>query len=121
MDNVNNSMVPKLIPLEGRKNLRTWSGMLRQILRYYGLVDYILKDTTQIRKMARSQAAIIGMIMESAMPVMDQLVVAGWDLEKVEQDPKDVYDLIMTTFSEQPPAFPVSGNPQQAISTVSGV
>jgi hypothetical protein len=52
---------------------------------------------------------------------MDQLVVAGWDLEKVEQDPKDVYDLIMTTFSEQPPAFPVSGNPQQAISTVSGV
>jgi hypothetical protein len=107
MDNNSNNMVPKLIRLEGGKNLQIWDGMLKQILRYYGLVDYILKASTQIHKTTRSQAAIVGMIMESVLPVMDQLAKAGWDLGKVEQDPKDVYDLIMRTFTHQPPALAI--------------
>lgn len=66
--------------------------------RFHGMVDYLLQDSTVVSKTSQKMAFGIILIMSSISPVMSFVANADWDFDKVDQDPKDLYDLILKLY-----------------------
>lgn len=62
------------------------------------MVDYLLQDSTAVSKTFQKMAFGIILIMSSISPVVSFVANAGWDFDKVDQDPKDLYDLILKLY-----------------------
>lgn len=95
MVSTQDAALPQLPLLDKGTDLDAWTSVLIQTLRFHGLADYILKAPTEIVKTARNNAFVMVLITTSASPVMGVLTAAGWNVHKVDHDPKHLYDLIL--------------------------
>jgi hypothetical protein len=96
-------MVPPPLPLlKGQDDLEIWVPVLIQTFRYWGIEEYLFKDSTEISKTVQNKAFGMILMTNSVAPVMSELRNAGWSVDKTDQDPKDLYDLILKVIPDVP-------------------
>jgi hypothetical protein len=86
--------LPELPPLMSPTDFQRWVAALVQTLRFYGLADYIFRDSADLVKSARNKAFVMVLMTTSATWIMAMVGRAGWNAYKIDQDPKDLFDLI---------------------------
>jgi hypothetical protein len=94
MDAAQEPTLPPIPLLHGDANFVQWDTALIQTLRFHGMADYLFKDSTKLVKTARNKAFIMVLITNSVGPITEWIRDAGWEWDLIDQDPKDLYDLI---------------------------
>ncbi|OIW27626.1 hypothetical protein CONLIGDRAFT_645875 [Coniochaeta ligniaria NRRL 30616] len=94
--------LPAIPSLKGKENIGQWKNIIIQTFRFHGMLDYLLQDSTQVVKTPEMKAFGIILIMSSVSPVTKFIEAAGWNFAEVDQDPKDLYDLIVKLYRWRP-------------------
>jgi hypothetical protein len=98
MDTVTSKILPPLPLLIGKENFDEWNNLLIQTFRFHDMADYLVgaKGLEPAVQTEQKQALSVILITSSMSSAMIKLLVhAGWKLGKPDQDPKELYDLIV--------------------------
>ncbi|OIW27133.1 hypothetical protein CONLIGDRAFT_682212 [Coniochaeta ligniaria NRRL 30616] len=89
--------LPPIPALRGEENPQEWKSLLLHTLEFHNMASCVLKTSAEVSKTNREKAYAFILILQSISQVRDRLANAGWDFNTMDQDPKDLYDLILRT------------------------